>query len=452
MPTRSVRQDIATRRYLQRHIAPGLPECSAEAGPWQHVVVVPAYRESPSLIARLSQLPRGSGRTLVILVINRPDSDLDANTNSALREALGLLPEAPGHRADCNLRRAGAHTDIAVLDLESGRGPLPAAQGVGLARKTGADLALLWMHAGRIHDNWICNTDADATLPSSYFAQLASAPDAAVAATFPFVHSATQDAALNTATCVYELRLHYYLRGLEHACSPYAWHSLGSCLAVRKDAYAQVRGFPRRAAAEDFYLLNKLTKLGEVARLRGACVRLEARASNRVPFGTGPAVSAITLAAEPDSARIFEHPMVFEALRVFLRVLPRLCTESKVNVLPHQLSTGGLPAPLALAATRALETLKLSQALEHCRRQSRDAESFQRHFHQWFDAFRTLRFLRELGRAGWPPMTLQALYSQEPVLWPQHKQGDLQALRLALTQRWGWEPEKCWKPAYQAHC
>ena len=83
-----------------------------------------------------------------------------------------------------------------------------------------------------------------------------------------------EDQFCNTATALYELRLHHYVLGLEYAGSPYAYHTLGSCLAVKADAYAQVRGFPKRAGAEDFYLLNKLAKLGAMPRLQGRCIRI----------------------------------------------------------------------------------------------------------------------------------------------------------------------------------
>ena len=45
-------------------------------------------------------------------------------------------------------------------------------------------------------------------------------------------------------------------------------------------------GFPRRNATEDFYILNKLAKVGSIARLAGTPVILEGRLSDRVPIGT----------------------------------------------------------------------------------------------------------------------------------------------------------------------
>ena len=83
---------IAVRRYLERHIEPGLPEFSGQAGRWRHVLVIPAYREDPGLIQSLQSLRGGDYNLLVILVLNRPDSDPDDAANSALRSAALALP------------------------------------------------------------------------------------------------------------------------------------------------------------------------------------------------------------------------------------------------------------------------------------------------------------------------------------------------------------------------
>src|SRR6185295_2791724 len=106
-----------------------------------------------------------------------------------------------------------------------------------------------------------------------------------------FRHEATGDAALDGAHALYEVRLRYDVLGLASAGSPWAMHAIGSTLAVGVEAYAAVRGFPRRMAGEDFHLLAKLAKIGRVVRAGGEPIRLRSRSSDRVPFGTGAAVA-----------------------------------------------------------------------------------------------------------------------------------------------------------------
>lgn len=432
-----MRDALAISRYLQRHAQPGLPTPEAGAARWRHVVVVPAYREAPALLQRLARLGRPGETALVVLVLNRPAERSTAEDNSALRRAVTGLPAAAPAGA-LPIFASGRHAELLLLDLDELVGPLPAGLGVGLARKYGCDLALQWIDRGLVDSDWICCSDADAYLPDTYPGQLSAAPTDAVAATFPFRHIPTQTAEIAAATTLYELRLHHYVLGLEYAASPWAWHSIGSCLAVRAAAYAHCRGFPRRAGAEDFYLLNKLAKLGPVARLHGDCIQIDARLSDRVPFGTGPAVAALLAPAAAKERALFYHPATFTALRAVLDCVELLVTQPGTD--PGQLlASRGLAAELCAPAATALQALGIEKALLNCRRH-RDPAQFTRHFHQWFDAFRTLKFLHLLRDAGWPALPLSGLAKVSPWLWPGAADGTAQpaALCQRVAEHWGW--------------
>ncbi len=298
-----MKHDSALAQYLQRHVEPNLPAPPDPGEPWDYVLVIPAYRENPSLLESLGHYLSTAGHGLTILVLNRPQRDVDAEANAALRAAVQGL-RTRGSR----LHRLEGAGDLYCLDLEQETGPTPSSQGVGLARKTGCDLALKWWASGLIASDWMGCTDADASLPDDYFSRLQRLPSSAGAAVFPFEHRSGADQRCNEATALYELRLHHYVLGLQYARSPYAYHSLGSATAIRFGAYARVRGFPRRSGAEDFYLLNKVNKLAPVARLQGKCIGLESRPSARVPFGTGPAVAEVAAGGHLTAQPIFYHP------------------------------------------------------------------------------------------------------------------------------------------------
>jgi hypothetical protein len=421
-----MRDTVALHRYLHRHAQSGLPSHSFSRAHWHQVLVLPAYRESPALLDRLTRIPPGEGMTLVILVLNRPDSDNDTLANTKLRETLEQsgLPQATRDSVTVYCLNPG--TDLYLYDIELRHGPTPQSQGVGLARKTGCDLALQWRAAGGISGQWLCSTDADATLPQTYFAQLAEATPDAAAAVFPFRHVASTDQATNAATALYELRLHHYVLGLEYAGSPYAFHTLGSALAIRFSTYAHVHGFPKRAGAEDFYLLNKLAKLGPVARLQGHCIELESRLSARVPFGTGPAVAGLAASEHPLDSALFYHPQSFAALAALLDSLPALAARPD-QALAQLMRDSGVwasvaPPPMLPSlpdkAANALRSLGITSALDHCQRHASSPEHFVRHFHQWFDGFRTLKFIHALRDDGLPPVSLAQLNGLVPQLWP----------------------------------
>lgn len=424
---------LAGRRYLQRHIEPGLPQSPQPAAAWRHVLVLPAYREASTLLPRLQRLPAGSEQALVILVLNRPDWDPDLDANSDLREAVLALPAG-----SCDgVRGLNSQADLYLLDLDTLAGPLQAAQGVGLARKYGCDLAFKWMCEGAISGRWVCSTDADATLPPDYFHKLDSLSPHAAAATFPFWHAPGDDESCNLATALYELRLHHYVRGLEYAGSPYAYHTLGSCLAVSFEGYAQVRGFPKRSGAEDFYLLNKIAKTGPVTRLAGECIELASRHSQRVPFGTGPAVARISGAAMPQALALFYHPTCYAALRGVLAAAAQLAQQAQAD-LPTLLAAQGIEGPLQQACSNTLDAMGLAAALDHCRRQGKSPEQFLRQFNEWFDGFRSLRFIHCIRDAGWPNCSLAELHALRPGLWPPASGDTVAELRHSVRQRWGW--------------
>jgi hypothetical protein len=392
-------------------------------------MVIPAYREDPGFLDAL-RAGGDDNSLLVILVLNRPDSDADRSANTRLRQALQALPATP--RGD-DLYRLGDAGSLLLYDAEARGGPLPADQGVGLARKIGCDIAWLWAHRGCIESRWIHCTDADARLPPDYFQRTDRVPRNAAAATYPFIHVPGSDPACDRATALYELRLHHYVLGLEYAGSQYAHHSLGSCMAISADAYAKVRGFPRRAAGEDFYLLNKLAKVGAVARLGGECIELESRQSHRVPFGTGPAVAR--LRSDESSPAMFYHPRSFAALRALLRVVDRHTIEAGGDI-QSLLGGYGLDSTLSAACEQVLTAMGWQSALAHCARHGAGESQFMRHFHQWFDAFRTLKFIHGLRERCLPQQTLAGLEQLQPVLWPAQSPGE--ALGEAVRAHWGW--------------
>ncbi len=429
-----MRPGIALQRYLERHIEPGLPELPTGAGPWRHVLVIPAYHESAVLLDKLASTLTSREHSLLILVLNRPDTEQNVPGNAPLRAACNRLPMiGPA------LFKLNQYTDLYLHDLETLRGPTPASRGVGLARKVGCDLALYWHSCGHIASDWICSSDADAVLPRDYFQRLAQVPGGSVAATYPFAHVAGKNALVNDATALYELWLHHYVLGLAYAASPYAYHSLGSCIAIRGDCYAQVRGFPRRSGGEDFYLLNKAAKTGTIARLEGQCIELQSRASERVPFGTGPAVNKIMAGGAFAQQHLFYHPHIFEALRIWLLAIPLLSTVPLAK-LKQALIDLSLSPPLALASHNALVNLGLENALIHCRRQGKSAAQFSRQFHQWFDGFRTLKFIHALRDVAWPDQGLADLPGLTPTLWPgiSTERADITSLRSDIRDHWRW--------------
>jgi hypothetical protein len=232
-------------------------------------------------------------------------------------------------------------------------------------------------------------------LPADYFAQNeATEPRGPhgvrrVGLTLPFWHVPGGDPVVDAATGAYELSLRYYTLGLAAAGSPYAYESMGSCIAARADAYAEVRGFPRRQAGEDFYLLDKLAKVGAIHRPVRQPIELRSRRSARVPFGTGARVGELVESGDELSTY---HPRVFELLGLTLRALLG-AVEARSEARVTEALAGKLDAGSVGAVSSTLDDLNALEALRETFGASPDGVVRKRRFLTWFDALRTLRFV-----------------------------------------------------------
>ena len=399
--------ELVLRKYLERYAEPEAAWGSELHTQYSGVVVVPLQRENESFLEQLAPaLAAAAGRVLVIAVVNATD-EAPAATHEANARLLRVLaarlpmpgrqelPTLPGSTASAILGRPSPLFDLLLIDRASPGRRLPVGEGVGLARRIGMDVALQLHQLDGITSAWLATTDADAQPPVGYFQALAAveplAPDGTrrVGLTLPFWHTPSGDNAIDAATARYELSLRYYTLGLAAAGSPYAYESMGSCIAVLPAAYAEVRGFPRRNAGEDFYLLDKLAKVGTLHRPACEPMLLRSRTSDRVPFGTGKKVGEVVANG---GALSTYHPRVFELLRVTLAALRHAVLTANLSGLPSRLAEE-LDSGTVGAVSSALEELQVFEALRHTLDASPDGRVRERRLLTWFDALRTLRFI-----------------------------------------------------------
>lgn len=408
------------KQYLSRHAEPEAAAADALDGSFGHALIVPAYGERESLFTTLGSVREGPrGETLIVVVLNAREDSPPAihEANAAARERLRAgasdsTPLSPELGAE-SLRYA--HGRVVLVDRASPQRYLPEGQGVGLARKIGNDLALRLAASGRLAANWLHNTDADTVLPPDYFEQTEAREDEdCAAAIYFFEHRFDADERLALAARLYEISLRYYVLGLAWAGSPYAYEAMGSCLAIRPAAYAKVRGFPRKNATEDFYVLDKLAKTGPILRLAGAPLLLEGRISDRVPVSTGKALSKLLAKRGGLEGFALYHPAVFAHLAAWLRVLEETArsggkAEAALAELPRD--NPFFRADVLLAA---LERMGAFPAIREAIEESTTPEAMRRRFHTWFDAFRTLKLVHALRDEGLPSMSWREALAEAP--------------------------------------
>lgn len=369
-----------------------------------HSVVIPAYKETHHFVSHYFNSVLSSQNSLMILVINQPDSDTNKHPQQKLFNdvcALGTI-----------VWQYGVYTLIlsktcnsGVLIIDSFTVPLPIKQGVGLARKQGVDTALTLIANKLVTSDWICSTDADATLPNSYFQALNSVKTTSIGACYDFYHQC-DDLEVHQANELYEQALRYYVAGLSYAGSSYNFFTIGSILAFQAKAYASVRGFPKRSAGEDFYLLNKLAKLGDIAHLKDHKIKLTARRSDRVPFGTGPAVNHIIELQHQQQEYCYYHPQVFNVLKEVLLAFHSLFDYCH-----------GVEKWLAHLSTEAKESL-LSVDFVHfvAKQNTTNKKQFYKQLDVWFDAFKTLKFIHFAKNNYWSDIPLKMAIEKAPFI------------------------------------
>ncbi len=279
---------------------------------YDHALVIPARKERPDALRAVWQCldARVCETSLVVLVINaaRDDEKETLDLLAQLRDPRNLIAT----RDNLTALHAGAgRPDILLVDRCSAGRTVPGRQGVGLARKIGADIALELIVREKVASRLIYTTDADVQLPGEYF-EAGRGNSGVAAILYPFGHDAGTGTKL--PACLYETAMLYYVAGLKWAGSPYAFTTVGSTIAVDADHYAMVRGMPKRSAGEDFYLLNKLAKTGHIRQLADPIISIGARDSDRVPFGTGAALAKIAALDDPAQDFRFYDPRIFEQL------------------------------------------------------------------------------------------------------------------------------------------
>jgi len=327
--------------------------------------VIPVCDEEAEFPATLQSLiyARNKRKIALIAVFNHPEGNLEAEkSNSRLCQALQRMA-LPG----VFLLSAGA--------LENG---------VGEARKQGLDCVMQSLDAEELHDFLCFFCDADSRVAPDYFSCLEALFQAnpALAGAVPMLrHRMAPDAAQERAIRAYEKYCFDFQTNLAAAGSPYAYLTFGSAIVCRAESYAACGGMRVRKTGEDFYFLEALAKSSrfQVCQMPEVLVYPSPRLSHRVPVGTGTRVDellqGIPLPAYPERA--------WAALKHLLASATESALADPTSFLASLSDTSR-----AFLEKRDFGSQWLKILANTPKGQFRNA------FFCWFDALRTLQFLK----------------------------------------------------------
>lgn len=383
-------------QYLEKYAEPEARELPIDL-PWSPSfdlgLTIPLRGEAPEEIQerlmRLENLVASANKTLIVIAVLNATPGSPSEYRGAHEELLARLNAQPkSSKSVFHLQTKSPFLSVLWIDRAVQR-PFNPKQGVGLARKIGCDILIRLQAEGLLSTPWLWTTDADAALPMDYFE---IAPSSGSAVHFSYRHDCVGFSG-SEALRLYEIHLRYYFLGLLWAGSPFAYPTIGSCLALSPIHYADVRGFQDREAGEDFHLLNKLRKTGKVFYRRGQPIVLRGRFSKRVPFGTGQSTISIHNNLSAGKPFTLYAPEAFHFLKRFLSEATAALSQEPSSGRAHFQNFLNTIFAGESKTQEILSKLRVDQIVEEAFSTRKTVEARIRHFHTSFDALKTLRLI-----------------------------------------------------------
>lgn len=348
------------------------------------IVVVPAFNESEIsvLLGSLARCTEPDCKVEVIIVVNAP-ADADKESIRHNKECIINIKSWKKENPKCFFR---------LFVFDAGQ-PSIDKWGVGLARKAGMDEALRRFNSIGKPEGVIVSLDADCIVEKNYFASicdnlLKKKEHSACSIYFEHPVSGKEYPEKNYKYIIlYELHLRYYLQSLKFTCFPYAFHTVGSAIAVKAVLYVKAGGMNRRQAGEDFYFVQNLVGTGGYFSLNTTTVYPSPRESYRVPFGTGPSI--IKLIDNTSNGFLTYNIDAFKELRQLFSTTTKLFRSSYLEILDfHKALPDGLKS--------FIDGEEWSLKIDELNKNSSSEESFVKRFFGWFNMFKIVKYLNHV--------------------------------------------------------
>lgn len=396
-----------TMKYLQKRAAtrPFSGEFDRRRF-YRRAVVIPALGEGELLPATLLSLSANTPAdilddTLVLVIVNNRPPQAGDTENSA--RLLKYIQDNARTLKWLETETRQIPLQLAWIDASSPGKELPAWGGVGLARKIGCDSVLAYLKEANnpvpFEEFILFSLDADTLVSPDYLdtagRELLASGKAGGIMLFQHQEADTEEG--QTTIDAYECFLHAYVNGLRRAGSPYAFHTIGSCLCFTARGYIRANGFPaQRQAGEDFYFCMELIKTGGMCDIHNTRVFPSARVSRRVPFGTGRRMAEVLLNGKKDM--MVYDDRVFLALGKLLSVVSASLDKDAEHIyacVHHPLTRD------------FLEGRGFSKVWARFQKQHKNKAALLSAFHGWFDGFVTLKYTHWLTERAWPRQPLE---------------------------------------------
>jgi hypothetical protein len=389
------------QKYLQKNFNPTWKIETRVERTFNNIIVIPATAEFNNIKLLLKSLaendPKYISDTLTLFVINNTasaGSEIKSQNKSTITYLHDILYNNINDDLTECIRSSGIN--LSYINASTQGFELPEKDGgVGLARKIGMDLSLKYFNYSIPGKKIMICTDADCTFEKNYINSIVDYFNLknCGAAVVNYEHSMSGSTDITRAIICYELYLRYYLLGLSYAGSSYAFHTIGSTMICDHECYIKIGGMNKLKAAEDFYFLEKLSKITEIHTIRNTCVYPSPRPSFRVPFGTGQRVNRFL--SKVRNEYLIYDPQSFIVLKHWIDLLDSL-TASNLHVVLNESKS------VDPYLHKFLEENKFVFFWEKICSENLSEQQLARQKKFWFDAFRTLKLIHYLRDNAYP--------------------------------------------------
>lgn len=266
--------------------------------------------------------------------------------------------------------------DIELIDKSSkGKAWIGKKSGVGWARKLTMEKAALLAE----DKDLIVSVDADTYYPEDYFHSLInlfSQNTHFTAHSNPYYHPLTGFEAEDRAILRYEIYMRVFHINMMLIENPYAFSALGSAMACTAAQYKKMGGISPKLSGEDFYFIQHMRKNGPISQYNTVKVYPQARFSDRVNFGTGPAM--IKGNSGDWTSYPFYLPRQFQDIRKTFELFPHLFEEN-------------IETPMSDFLQKQLKKVNPWQSLKE---NYKTSDKFEHACMQLVDGLRILQFLK----------------------------------------------------------
>lgn len=342
------------------------------------IVIIPAYNEPDILetLASIKKCKKPNFPTEVIILINHtyetPEYIKEQNVQTLIEVNNWINEESTIHmKFHCILKG----------DLQQKHA------GAGLARKIAMDEAIHRFASINNDSGIIVSLDADTLVSNNYLSDIQDVflrKKNLNCSIFNFEHQLPNniESENKRAIIIYELYLRYFKQALNFTGFPFAFHTIGSCFAVKASTYAKQGGMNRKKAGEDFYFLHKVFPLGNCIELNTVSVFPSSRLSDRVPFGTGPAIRKIIA----EGNFLTYQPICFKYLKKLFNNINDLYKADYQTVLL-------VYKKLDLSLQKFISIDDFESRINEINNNSASLKAFTNRFFKWFDAFKIIKYL-----------------------------------------------------------